>query len=734
MKLLGQVQDSAEMSNVSEVTSFSIKATAKSFRILSSGLYANKIKAIIRELGCNAYDSHVAAGQGNVPFDVHLPSTLEPWFSVRDYGVGLDHNEVTKIFTTFFESTKTNSNDYVGALGLGSKSPFSYTENFTVTAIKNGVQRIYTAFINDHGVPSIALMTESKTTEPNGVEVKFAVIEQRDFRKFRDEAADVFSWFKTVPNVISDSPFAVTARSYHARDIVPGVHQLTNTGYYGGTSYAVMGHIAYPIEIPDAEKKQRDTGLFDLLNHRLVIEFPIGALDFQPSREGLSYIPATVDAIQAKLVELRNNLAAVLAKEAAEYSNDWAKAQFLASRSSNSLWSEAVYKYINDTKFPLLSTTSWHGRVAYARKQVKLETLAKTYNIRASVFKHSRNEATCYNVRTVRDDINQAECHEFALGSPDYHFVIQDTKTGVVEKAKRYYREDREYLRVVVVLSPADKTKPMEVDKFFAAIHNPPEEVRFLGSTFATPAAAKARNVTILSLQRRGGSRNGYARAEEMVWREADNLDQYDAKKSYYYFNLSGLTVDSKFAGVDPKQVLNAMKTLGLVEYGETIYGVRKADQAEVARLKNWVCLDDFLPVVVGKSSDEQVKTLAAQMAEGRYGRAARADSPWLKHLPDSSIFKKTVAEVGATKSNADDKQINSVRYLSNIFSTNKATTLHARAEKLFNEAVTVLERYGMLWQMSSTYGHNNLIVEYIKMVDAVLEAKQNEQPALKVA
>jgi hypothetical protein len=116
-------QNEAILSNVSQVNSFSIKATAKSFNILSSGLYANKIRAIIRELSCNAVDSHVAAGKADVPFDVYLPTALEPFFRIRDYGTGLDHEQVTNIYTTYFESTKTGSNDFIGALGLGSKSP-----------------------------------------------------------------------------------------------------------------------------------------------------------------------------------------------------------------------------------------------------------------------------------------------------------------------------------------------------------------------------------------------------------------------------------------------------------------------------------------------------------------------------------------------------------------------------------------------------------------------------------
>ena len=74
-------QDKAVLSNVAQIGEFRIRNSAKAFNILSSGLYANKIRAIVRELSCNAVDSHMAAGCADTPFDVHLPNQLEPWFA-----------------------------------------------------------------------------------------------------------------------------------------------------------------------------------------------------------------------------------------------------------------------------------------------------------------------------------------------------------------------------------------------------------------------------------------------------------------------------------------------------------------------------------------------------------------------------------------------------------------------------------------------------------------------------
>ena len=44
-------------------TGFKIKANAKAFKILTSNLYTDVPLAIVRELGCNAYDAHIAASK-----------------------------------------------------------------------------------------------------------------------------------------------------------------------------------------------------------------------------------------------------------------------------------------------------------------------------------------------------------------------------------------------------------------------------------------------------------------------------------------------------------------------------------------------------------------------------------------------------------------------------------------------------------------------------------------------
>ncbi len=477
----------AIVSNVGKIGEFRIRNSAKAFSILSSGLYANKIRAVIRELSCNAVDSHAAAGNATTPFDVHLPNTLEPHFSIRDYGTGLSHEQVTNIYTTYFESTKTNSNAFIGALGLGSKSPFSYTDNFTVTAIQNGRKGIYTAFINEAGVPSIAQMMEEATDEPAGVEVKFAVTSRYDFDKFRQEARIVYKHFALRPVVSGNGDFSFVDAEYESRDIVPGVHSFKTSS----SSAAVMGNIAYPIDVPAADQSINPE-LRALLSCGLEMHFDIGELDFQASREGLSYIPSTVAAINRKLEQVNAALTLVLAKEADAIENLWDRAVFLYKKKEHRLWTAAVAKYATDTALPTYNDKQYNR---LARFDFKVEDLASTYNIVIKQLRQSRGSKVVSNNKShteyAPNHAKDANGHyitwqEWHVGvDADSHFVINDLKTGASERARYHYKETGcdVYSRVIWILEKADKTKDMDTKAFFAGIQEPPTARRFAAST-----------------------------------------------------------------------------------------------------------------------------------------------------------------------------------------------------------------------------------------------------------
>lgn len=352
---------------------FTIQANAHAFRILSSGLYSDKISAVLREVGCNAADSHIAAGCPTKPIEVKLPSSLSKEFYIKDYGVGLSHEEVVNLFTSYFSSNKGDTNDMTGAFGLGSKSPFSYTGSFSLTAVKDGVKRSYTAHIGANGAPVIALLAEDTASKDwmSGVMVSFPVKES-DIREFHEKAKTVFSRFSVKPTIlggeaISDLGVALKGKRFYFLDdqAVP--------------ASVIMGNVAYPINEDRLDVPQSPLGslLGRIINGKIQIIVPIGSVMPTASREELEYDPQTranvLEYLKASLKELGELL---IAKEREAYPTEWQKRKALHEYASRLPATIRYHEGIEAVLALAGASVAEQKRlaIAYCEFRVKLET------------------------------------------------------------------------------------------------------------------------------------------------------------------------------------------------------------------------------------------------------------------------------------------------------------------------------------------------------------------------
>ena len=293
------------ITNLNGSRKFQMKSSAKAFQILSSGIYERKVEAIVRELSCNAYDSHVAAGKKDVPFKVNLPTGLDPKFSVEDFGIGLSEAEVYSVYTTYFESTKTDDNDMIGALGLGSKTPFSYTDSFTITARKDGQECVFTASISESGEPEVVKLYGRPWVGSNGVTVTVDV-SSADIGEFINSAEKVYGWFQVKPilNKAVDYDISEEVLS-NIKDF--GYHLEASSGrYHRAECKVVMGNVAYSLELSDIiSRSGADLNSFiEQLNNTaadIYFSVEIGEADVAASRETLSLDDRTKANLRTKL-------------------------------------------------------------------------------------------------------------------------------------------------------------------------------------------------------------------------------------------------------------------------------------------------------------------------------------------------------------------------------------------------------------------------------------------------
>ncbi len=318
---LNHARTSVTQSGDAATSKFRILASAKAFEILSSSLYERKHEAIVRELCCNAVDAHVKAGTPERRFELKLPDEMEPYLAVRDFGPGLSPDDVESIYTVYFASDKTGSDDYVGQLGLGAKSPFAYTDQFQVTSWNDGVKYVYTAFKNSDGFPELAAQAAHESDEPSGVEVRLAVVKS-DFYTFMTAARTALRYFRVMPVVNGGINWQPEHKPTYAE-------KTDWYGVHGGESRVVMGDVAYPIDgetlglFNGRASYYADTTEGKLVNHGIDLFLPIGAVSVAASRESLSYDPRTIKKVVDTLTAAGAHLAEAAVKDVESAPTFW---------------------------------------------------------------------------------------------------------------------------------------------------------------------------------------------------------------------------------------------------------------------------------------------------------------------------------------------------------------------------------------------------------------------------
>jgi len=424
MKLLDTNNTIERIGNITGDSQFKIKASKKAFSILSSQLYSNKILAVCREISCNAVDSHIACGKSDIPIHIHLPNKLEPFFAVQDFGTGISHENIYNIYATYFESTKTETNEQTGCLGLGSKSPFSYSDSFLVTSIFEGVKRIYNAYFNEQDTPAIALMSTENTTEINGVTVQIPV-EEKDFLTFAMEVKKACRFFKVKPEISGGSIDWITDTITFSGEGWESYESLDH-----GKGFVVMGNVAYPIETYQLGYTHRE--LFD--HAGLVIYADMGNVDFVPSREALSYDESTKQWLDNKMAFIAIDFANKLANSIADKGNilDAMKAvnlihtkfTFLKSLSKNVtfMWNgidiSSPSRLLNNET---IGMSLAHYYRSYGRRKLKSSS---SFSFKGKWFNDDLNRGGEGRVKTFVKGLNSSDDGAMYFGKQAYNALI----------------------------------------------------------------------------------------------------------------------------------------------------------------------------------------------------------------------------------------------------------------------------------------------------------------------
>lgn len=269
---------------------------------LFTDLYSDQIMAVIREYSTNARDAQIEAGI-DAPIQVTLPNNLTPFFKLRDSGCGLDAEDIRTIYSRYGSSTKRATNDQNGMLGLGCKAALTYSEQFTVESVKDGMRTVCSISREDNGVPVFTVVASVPDDGENGTEV-IVPVKRGDSEDFASKAATFYSyWPEGSVLVNGEAPKRVDGLW-----VTDDICLVKREGYVGyrdqnRPTLVVMGNVAYPVDAG-----YFDTGLPN--NYQVVAWVPIGNVTFPPSREALMYSKNTTDT----LADLKKRLDAAVIK------------------------------------------------------------------------------------------------------------------------------------------------------------------------------------------------------------------------------------------------------------------------------------------------------------------------------------------------------------------------------------------------------------------------------------
>jgi len=244
-----------------------------------TNLYSNPNLAVLREYSANALDSHKAANSTE-PIEISLPSAFRPQFKVTDHGVGMSADDIRNIYSVFGASTKRDDFKQVGAFGLGCKAALTLTQTFNLIAIKDGRRTVVDISRGEDGVGVVSILSETDTTERNGVTVTVPI---PDYRRFNENVEEFFlTWETGTVLVDGNAPKSMHDDSFFAHP--DGLYKIKATERYTESAFfVIMGGVAYKVNNYEVSLG------YELNNAIVYIDIPIGAIDLTPSREGIRY-------------------------------------------------------------------------------------------------------------------------------------------------------------------------------------------------------------------------------------------------------------------------------------------------------------------------------------------------------------------------------------------------------------------------------------------------------------
>ncbi|QIG75692.1 rIIA protector from prophage-induced early lysis protein [Rhizobium phage RHph_Y2_17_1] len=277
--------------------SFGMADSPEFFGVLSTALYRDGMRAMIREVICNGWDSHIKAGRT----DKHVEITLtDDEIIFKDFGHGIPDELIVPVYCVYGASTKVKDENQTGGFGLGSKSPFAYTDHFTVDSRHAGLRNVYALSkggASTEGRPEVRPMVENLPTDESGITVTIPLRNKEDryeLQRHIREVAYQGGMLVKLNGAEQERVDYQPARNQGfcaIRDRFGGMHE--------SAVYLLYGTVLYPVTTTDREIYMAAKEASELIgdDFKLILIARPNTIGVTPSRESLNYTELTMATV-----------------------------------------------------------------------------------------------------------------------------------------------------------------------------------------------------------------------------------------------------------------------------------------------------------------------------------------------------------------------------------------------------------------------------------------------------
>ena len=281
------------------------------FEMLRSKIYSDPIAAICREIASNSRDANREVMKGHVPVEIGIreehplngDSSLHVYF--KDEGPGISPDRMANVFCKYAKSTKRDTDELTGGFGLGAKTPFAYTDAFTIITNVDGVCYTYTAYIDESRRGKIAKLDQRETKDPNGTTI-MVPINPYDRNDFERNIYRYTMYWDVVPKYVNFGRGAGAFEPSFSYVLKSGrvVFAISSTNHFSRKHGILVDGIPYDCQLAQLPRyKECSDG--STSGYKLIIKANTGDVDLSVNRETLNYTQTTITYIDEVFEELR---------------------------------------------------------------------------------------------------------------------------------------------------------------------------------------------------------------------------------------------------------------------------------------------------------------------------------------------------------------------------------------------------------------------------------------------